>query len=345
MRVEAEGMDAITEASPLGPGSSAGAGVVEEDPAVRRSACSDVLKRLETTWDVISILLCVITLLAILAGIVSGFYASLNAMDWHRFSSSPKVKDLQQLLRRLGVNETDWGDAVKHYQHEVTSVASSLFGVLGNVVETLLLFFFCLVAMLPGIRQQAPKSRMRLMMQRYLLCKTLTSLIIALAVMLSLWIMNVPLVLIFGMITFFANFIPNIGSFFSIMAPAPLVYLTPGKDLHDVILVVVVPFVIHNSLGCTLEPQLMQAGLDLHPLTVVVALTFWGAVWGIAGMVLSVPITCAIRLWLIEVDHPHARFLHGLLDKPLAGGLLTRAKPADISPASSSRRSSHESSE
>merc|ERR1719469_1563369 len=130
--------------------------------------------------------------------------------------------------------------------------------------------------------------------------------------------MKVELVLVFGVLTFIFNFIPNIGSFFAIMLPAPLVYLTPGKTVKDVFLVVVVPFIIHNTLGCTLEPQLMQAGLDLHPLTMVVALTFWGAVWGIPGMVLAVPITCVIRLSLREVDHKYAKFVFDMMDSPLS---------------------------
>lgn len=131
--------------------------------------------------------------------------------------------------------------------------------VAGDVIITLLLFLFCLVAILPGIRSDLPRSRMRALMQRYLLCKTVTSALIALAVMLSLWLMDVNLVFIFGMVTFLCNFIPNVGSFFAIVAPAPLVYLTPGKTVEDVVIAVVVPFLIHNTLGCIVEPQLMQA--------------------------------------------------------------------------------------
>merc|ERR1711920_356067 len=190
-------------------------------------------------------------------------------------------------------------------------------------------FFFCLVAILPGIRQRLPKSKVRSMMQRYLLCKVFTSLIVACGVMLALWIMHVDMVLMFGIVTFVFNFLPNIGSFISILFPVPFVYLTPGTDIQELIYVVAVPFLVHNTLGCLLEPQLFRAGLDLHPLTVVVALTFWGTVWGIGGMVLSVPITCAMRLLLQEADHPHATWILHFMDQPMGSIKPRRPQAAE----------------
>jgi len=121
-------------------------------------------------------------------------------------------------------------------------------------------------------------------------------------------------------ITFTLNFIPNIGSFIAILAPVPLVWLQEDKTFVDVAMVALVPFLVHNSLGNVMEPKLMSSGLDLHSLTIVVALTFWGSMWGIAGAILSVPITCAIRLWLLELDHPYAKKLRRLLDEPMGSG-------------------------
>jgi len=301
--------------------------------AIAPKTCADsATARLRTLWDIFSVFLCVAILLGLGCSVVLAFYASLNSVDWRQYERSPKLQDLRKILVRLGVNETSWQDAISHYKAEVADVATTMLGVAGDVIITLLLFLFCLVAILPGIRSDLPRSRMRALMQRYLLCKTVTSALIALAVMLSLWLMDVNLVFIFGMVTFLCNFIPNVGSFFAIVAPAPLVYLTPGKTVEDVVIAVVVPFLIHNTLGCIVEPQLMQAGLDLHPLTTVVALTFWGAIWGISGMILSVPITCGIKLALAEVDHPHAKLLFDILDKPLRG--RSRRRPIITPPSS-----------
>jgi len=176
------------------------------------------------------------------------------------------------------------------------------------------------VAMLPGIKHRQPRSRMKALMQRYLLMKTIASAVIAVAVMFGLFLLEVELLVIFGLVTFTLNFVPNIGSFFAIMAPLPLVWLDPDSTLIHVAYVAIVPFLIHNTLGNVLEPKLMASGLELHPLTVVVSLTFWGSMWGVAGAILSVPITCAIRLWLQGLDHPYARKLHRWLDQPMGSG-------------------------
>lgn len=77
------------------------------------------------------------------------------------------------------------GSLLQQYQGEVVSVALAAIGVLESILLTLLLFFFALVATLPGVRSRAPRSRMKCLMQRYLFCKTIASAIIALAVMLG----------------------------------------------------------------------------------------------------------------------------------------------------------------
>ena len=74
------------------------------------------------------------------------------------------------------------------------------------------------------------------------------------------------------------------------------------QSLGPVILVVVVPGIMHNVIGNIMEPKLMGEGLDLHPVTIVLALSFWGLLWGIVGMFLAAPITAAIRIVLMQFD-------------------------------------------
>eukprot|EP00435_Cladocopium_sp_Y103_P003154 s1371_g1.t1 len=59
-----------------------------------------------------------------------------------------------------------------------------------------------------------------------------------------------------------------------------------------------------------------EDGLDLHPLIVVIALTFWSSVWGVAGAILSVPLTSVIRLWLEELENPYAQTAFMLINGP-----------------------------
>lgn len=76
------------------------------------------------------------------------------------------------------------------------------------------------------------------------------------------------------------------------------------------------------TVGNFVEPKVLGKTMDLHPITVVVALVFWGYIWGIVGAILSVPITAVFKLWCENVDYPLfqdlARIMGGEQDAPLA---------------------------
>lgn len=314
-------MQASLEAGALAaPSTSTAADAEVTEPLESRCGC--LTRWLQGVWEAIAILLVVGSIVLLLWGVIAAVVEALTIFDWAIYEKSPKLKELADLLEQMGinVNEIMNGSILARYRGELMQLALEAAGVLQSIMMTLLLFIFALVAMLPGIRKHQPRSPVRTLMQRYLVMKTIASAVIAGAVMLSLCLLDVKLVIIFGLITFSFNFIPNIGSFFAILAPLPLALLEPDFSTAHVAYVAIIPFLIHNTLGNLLEPKLMASGLELHPLTVVVALTFWGSMWGIAGAILSVPITCAIRLWLQSLNHPYATTIHRLLDEPLGPG-------------------------
>ncbi len=142
--------------------------------------------------------------------------------------------------------------------------------------------------------------------RRYLGTKVITSAAVGVLVWASLAIIGLELAGVFGVLAFLVNFIPAIGPIIVTVLPIPLA-LAQFQSLGPVILVVVVPGVIHNIIGNIIEPKLMGEGLDLHPVTIVLALSFWGLLWGIVGMFLAAPITAAIRIVLMQFDtfKPH----------------------------------------
>jgi predicted PurR-regulated permease PerM len=75
-------------------------------------------------------------------------------------------------------------------------------------------------------------------------------------------------------------------------------YGSIGKTLVVAILLLGIQFLMGNVL----EPKLMGRGLNLSPLVVVFSLIFWGWLWGIPGMLLSVPLTAAIRIAMEQMD-------------------------------------------
>ncbi|UCD51723.1 MAG: AI-2E family transporter [Phycisphaerales bacterium] len=90
-----------------------------------------------------------------------------------------------------------------------------------------------------------------------------------------------------------------------------------------VVLVVAVPGILQNMLGNIIEPKLQGEGLNLHPVTVILALSFWGLIWGIVGMFLAAPITAAVRVFLMQFDTLKP------IGKLLAGDLSPTEAPAE----------------
>ena len=72
---------------------------------------------------------------------------------------------------------------------------------------------------------------------------------------------------------------------------------------------------IQMFIGNVIEPKMLGDSLDLHPITVLLSLIFWGMLWGIPGMLLAAPITAVLKILSenLEVTAPVARLLSGKL--------------------------------
>lgn len=104
---------------------------------------------------------------------------------------------------------------------------------------------------------------------------------------------------VFGIFAFILNFIPSIGSIIATLLPVPIAvaqFQNPGL----IFLVVGLPGAIQIIIGNGIEPKLMGQSLNLHPVTILMALSFWGLMWGIPGMFLAVPITAVFRIILMK---------------------------------------------
>lgn len=150
--------------------------------------------------------------------------------------------------------------------------------------------------------------------QRYLAVKALMSLInAALAIAICL-VFDVDFPLLWGLFAFLFNFIPNIGSILAGIAPAMLALVAHGPARAA--LVAALYMSIDFVMGNMVEPRLMGRKLGLSPLVVMLSLVFWGWLWGPVGMLLSVPLTSALKLFLEHTDHAGVAVLLGNADTP-----------------------------
>ncbi|MCH8218385.1 MAG: AI-2E family transporter [Planctomycetes bacterium] len=140
--------------------------------------------------------------------------------------------------------------------------------------------------------------------RRYIITKVAISSVTGLLVWFSLERLGLELASVFGIMAFLLNFIPSVGSIISTVLPVPIavVQFQSGEGWLWLVMVILVPGSIQFVIGSLIDPKLMGEGLNLHPVTILLALSFWGLLWGIVGAFLAAPITAAIRIVLMQFD-------------------------------------------
>lgn len=114
----------------------------------------------------------------------------------------------------------------------------------------------------------------------------------------TIWLaaLGVDYPLLWGLIAFLFNFVPNIGS---IIAAVPAILLALVQLGGGEALLAGLGYVIANIvMGNVIEPRFMGKGVGLSTLVVFLSLVFWGWVLGPVGMLLSVPLTMIVKLAL-----------------------------------------------
>ncbi len=147
---------------------------------------------------------------------------------------------------------------------------------------------------------KGPLARIAKEMQGWLLVKTLVSALTGLAAGLWSAALGIDFAVLWGLVAFLFNYIPNLGSFVAAWPPALLALIQFGPLMAGVVLFGYA--VINVAFGNFLEPYLTGRRVGLSPLVVLVAVIAWGWMWGVAGMLLSVPITMAIKIGLEQSD-------------------------------------------
>ena len=146
--------------------------------------------------------------------------------------------------------------------------------------------------------------------ESYILLKTLISLLTGLLSYVIMRIIGVDFALFWAFLIFLLNYIPNIGSMIATLFPA-LLCLVQFDTLAPALIVFFGIGTVQFAVGNLLEPRIFGKSLNLSALTVILALTFWGMIWGIIGMFLCVPITVALLIILnnFEDTRPFAILL------------------------------------
>jgi len=160
--------------------------------------------------------------------------------------------------------------------------------------------------------------------QRYIATKFLISLLTGAVVGIILWIFNVDFTIVWAVMAFFLNFIPNIGSIIAIILPTVMT-LIQYESVGYTVLVAGIITLVQNIIGNLLEPKILGDKLGLNPLVILVSLLVWGYIWGIAGMFLSVPLTAVVKIIISNSNSYNLQFLSDLM-----GGSENKTKLKEI---------------
>ncbi len=137
-------------------------------------------------------------------------------------------------------------------------------------------------------------------LQRYIGVKTFISALTALFSYAAFRVLGLDFPETWAVLTFALNFIPSIGSVVAVIFPA-LVSLVQFDSITPFLVIVFFCGTVQFLIGNILDPALLGRSLNLSTFMVIIALTFWSAVWGLIGAFLSVPLTVGILIILSQI--------------------------------------------
>jgi predicted PurR-regulated permease PerM len=274
-----------------------------------------------------------ITLLAVLA-LILGLAAALalsvarlaTILPTYQDSFNQLVDDLRSGLASLGVGRDQIRAALD--QISFSSIASLLGGLLAGLagIFSNLLFLLFVVAFMAldavgfsGRLSRARRQRADVVgaldtfvhgTRSYLLVSTVFGLIVAVIDTGFLWLVGVPLPLLWGLLAFITNYIPNVGFIVGVVPPALLALLEGGPEL--MIIVIVAYSVINFVIQSIIQPKFVSDAVNLSLTLTFLSLVFWAFVIGPLGAVLAIPLTLLAKALLLDVD-PNTRWISGLL--------------------------------
>ena len=222
--------------------------------------------------------------------------------------------------RGIDLGQAEALEGIREYPltRVLQTTAATAFGLVTNGVLVLIFVIFLLLGRRRELVMSAVFRQIDSQIRRFLVLKVMISAVTGVLVGVILWALGLKLALVFGVLTFLLNFIPSVGSIVAVLLPLPIA-LVQFETAWPVIGVLVLPGIVQLVVGGGIDPKLTGHRLDLSPVTVLIALVFWGLVWGVVGMLLAAPMTGILRIVLAQftTTRPVSELLAGRL--PEAG--------------------------
>lgn len=296
------------------------------------SPLEEFLTRLKIPRPIAIIFILIVTILFLyLLGSLIYTTGKAFAAELPRYSQ--KVNSLlASIQERFNLSGAEWQPFDWADQFDLNKAGGILLDSIGpffSFISNLFLIVLFLVFILAGKGQVMPKisrafpgERASLIcgvlqnidsqIQRYLAIKTVVSFFTGVFVFVVLMLFGLDFAILFGLLAFILNYIPNIGSFIATVFPV-FIAVFQFDTLWPAFWILVILVLIQQIMGTFLEPRLMGEGLDLSPLVILFFLFFWGWLWGIPGMILAVPIAAIVKI--VSSNIPGLEFIAVFMSK------------------------------
>jgi len=276
------------------------------NPLVTMLVKRGIRRSIAISLVIIAILIVITLLVAMLASSANEFSQLYPQI---RTILEQKLEVVQRLAATVHINISAESLAAQLDPNSLMNVATVVVTQFSDAMTNFVLLILTVVFMLFEVRHLPYKLRNALVnpqiriagmhkalkgVTHYLALKTLISLITGVAVWLALLLLGVKFALLWGVVAFALNFIPNIGPI--IAGIPPLIQALVLNSVYDAALVAALFAAIHMVFGNILEPRVMGRGLGMSTLVVFLSLIFWGWLLGPVGMLLSVPLTSVCKI-------------------------------------------------
>lgn len=290
-------------------------------------ACSPLVDFIQAKLRVPQVVSILITLLLILVffGLCFFFIAIsieefVTGAEVYREKFLKVLDSAAELLEAQGVDLRTERLKQEFSNLPVFSLVKGLTGGAISVVSNLfLILIFVIFLLVGGTIRQSKSLLIKELTQKisvYIVVKLLVSLVTGALVGGLLFAMQVELAFMFALLTVLLNFIPSVGSILATVILVPILILQYGFA-WQFFFVLAGAGVIQVVIGNIIEPKFMGESMDLHPVTIISFLLFWGLVWGVPGMFMAVPITAVVKIILARI--PPTRGIAELLAGRLPG--------------------------
>lgn len=331
-RLEVED-DLLDPGAPVSPRSPGGIVYAASDGTVccerALNGCANRLNKCgcwSLLWDGLCVGISLCLVIGSFVGLGWGISAALFERDiWTKYQNSRRLNSIVDWLKEHDIEITK-EMIFSVFKGPLGELADDAVTFLGCVVITCVFLFFLLIGEAKyqndkdaELDRGEMRSRpIRLGISRdvkaavstYLFLKSALSVGLAGCVGLVLLAIHVDLLFVCIFVVFILNFIPMVGGAMSVALPTVLCFLDDDKSSGDIAVTIVIPTLLHLLFGHIMEPGLFGSALELHPIIVMFSLMIWTVMWGLVGAILSVPLTCCLKIILKSLmrTHPYALF-------------------------------------